>query len=144
MIRTTFIIIFSLATFLPAIALLTAGLPLGLYMIVDDIMKGHIEAILMILPLLGGVAGLGSAFLVTFDVINDESMITKANYKRTGLVIGVISEAVVVTFFQPNFEPFAKFWLPPFIGAVVLFVLSFRYSRPKLRGVVSKTDGTLQ
>lgn len=131
MIRTTLIIIFSLATFLPAITLLTVGLPLGLYMFVNGIMKGHIDTILMILPLLGGVVGLGSACLVTFDIINDQSMITKANYKRAGLALGVISEAVVVTFFQPNFEPFAKFWLPPFIGAAVLFALSFKYSRPK-------------
>ncbi|WP_221795205.1 hypothetical protein [Oceanobacter mangrovi] len=122
---------FSFLAFAPAMLLFMAGMILIVPATVIDLSKGHFSTLLYLSLLLGGGAGLASALLVTFDVAGKPLVESYLWLKRLGLIIGVVSELVVLSIFSPDKEPFLHYWLPQLVGGVVLLGLSFSVTANK-------------
>ena len=116
---------FSAIMFAPAVFLLLIGTILIPPSVIHDLMRGHFVFALWLLPLFGGFIGLGAAFLITADIAGAAIGNLHISLKRGGLIIGFISEMAVIVKFQPHIEPFLVYWLPPLVGASVLFALSY-------------------
>lgn len=122
---------FSFLAFAPAMLLFMAGMSLIIPVTILDLVKGHFSTLQYLVLLTGGGAGLTSALLVTFDIARQPIIGSYLWLKRLGLLVGIVSELLVIKEFTPNKEPFMYYWLPQLVGAVVLFGLSFSVTANK-------------
>ena len=121
------IFIFLIIMFLPAVILLLVGMVLVPMIVFLGVSKGHWETMILLLPLLGGGVGLLTAALIIFDIAGNSLLPVSLTLKRFGLLLGILSKLSVVAWIAPNMEPFLYYWLPPLVGGVVLFVLSYQH-----------------
>lgn len=116
---------FFLGMFAPAMLLLAAGAILVPMVVIMDLLKGHFETMLLLLPLIGGAVGLSSAIVLTTELAGSPIINNVTSYARLGLMVGIAAECVVYFYFEPEWGPSFMYWLPPIVGAVVLFAMSF-------------------
>lgn len=122
---------FSFVAFAPAMLLFMVGMTLIIPATILDLTKGHFSTLQYLFLLAGGGAGLVSALLITLDIAGNPIVDSYLWLKRFGLMVGFVSELVVIYLFTPNEEPFIYYWLPQLVGAIVLFVLSFSVTANK-------------
>lgn len=122
---------FFISMFAPAGLMLAAGVILIPIVVIIDLSKGHFETILFLLPLVGGAIGLFSALVLTAELAGDPIVRNITGYARAGLLAGVAAESAVYIYFKPETEPSLTYWLPPLIGAAILFTASFTYTANK-------------
>lgn len=122
---------FSFVAFAPAMLLFMAGMILIVPAAILDLTKGHFSTLQYLFLLAGGGAALVSALLITLDIAGNSIVDSYLWLKRFGLMVGFVSELVVIYLFTPNEEPFIYYWLPQLVGAIVLFVLSFSVTANK-------------
>lgn len=122
---------FSFVAFAPAMLLFMAGMILIVPAAILDLTKGHFSTLQYLFLLAGEGAGLVSALLITLDIAGNSIVDSYLWLKRFGLMVGFVSELVVIYLFTPNEEPFIYYWLPQLVGAIVLFVLSFSVTANK-------------
>ena len=120
-----------ISMFAPAGLMFVAGLILIPMVVIMDLLKGHFSTMLFLLPLIGGAIGLFSVIVLTTEIAGDPIAKKLTGYARAGLLVGVAAESAVYFYVKPESTPSLTYWLPPIIGAVILFLASVAYTANK-------------